>query len=99
MSIAVRRSLFLSDTKIAFLQSCSRCIDFCTALSPVELMELEDLCLRIHLVGTILGSIAGGTLGLSALCASSVAAINCNKVSWDEDIRRLDHLCLKGFGN
>lgn len=88
MSIAVRRSRFLSDTMIAFLQSCSRCIDFCTTLSPVELIELEDLCLRIPLTGIDLGSIAEGALGLSALCASSVAAISCDEVSWGEDTRR-----------
>jgi hypothetical protein len=73
---------------IIFLQSCSRCIDFCIALSPAKLIELEDLCLRIPLAGTNLESIAEGALGLSALCASSVVAINCDEVSWGEGIRR-----------
>lgn len=88
MSIAVRRSRFLSDTIIVFLQSCNRCIDFCTALSPVELIELEDLCLRIPLARINLGSIGeGASLGLSALCASSVAAINYNGVNWGVCVR------------
>lgn len=88
MSIAVRRSRFLSDAMIVFLQSSSRCIDFCTAPPPVELIELEDLCLRIPLARINLGSFTGGALGLSALCASSAAAINCNDVSWDEGTNR-----------
>lgn len=52
---------------MVFLQSCSRCIDFCTVLSPVELIELEDLFLRTPFVGVDLGSIAEGTSGLSTL--------------------------------
>ena len=87
MSIAVRRRRFLSDTMIVFLQSCSRCIDFCTALSLVELIELEDRCLLILLAGINLGSIAEeGASGLSALCASSAASMSFNRVSWDERI-------------
>lgn len=62
-------------------------MDFCTTLSPVEPIELEDVCLRIPLERVNLGSIAEGTLGLRALCASSVAAISYNEVSWDKHIR------------
>lgn len=78
MSIAVRRSRFLSDTMIVVLQSCSRCIDFCTAFSPtVELIELDDLCLLIRLPGiSFVSTIGGGAAGLSALCASSAASIS-----------------------
>ena len=50
MSIAVRRRRFLSDILIVFLQSCSRCIDFCTVLSLiVEPVEPDDLCLLARL--------------------------------------------------
>jgi len=90
MSIAVRRSRFLSDTMIVFLQSCSRCIDFCTALSPtVELVELDDLCLRNRLPGINWGSmVEEGASGLSTLCASSAATISWNAVSLEERIKR-----------
>lgn len=86
---------------IDFLQSCSRCIDFCTAFSPtVGLIELDDLCLLIRPPGISRGSmIEGDAPGLSALCASSAAAISWNRVSWDERIKRrgnyLRLLCLR----
>ena len=89
MSIAVRRRRFFSETMIVFLQSCNRCIDFCTALSVTELMEPEDLCPPGRCTGMDLESITeGGVLGLSALCASSAAAISCDGVSWDTGVRR-----------
>ena len=83
MSIAVRRSRFLSDIMIVFLQSCNRCIDFCTVLSPiVKLIDPDDLCRLIRLPAISWESTVGdGASGLSALCASSAAAINCNGVS------------------